>query len=66
MIGKEDIGTILRWAFGAEKAVTRIHKPSKNLKQALTRLDCETDKIKEDAATQTNTAILSQMLEKIR
>ena len=41
-------------------------RPSRSLKEAINRLDNTTQSIKEDAAHQSNTVVLAELLEKIK
>jgi hypothetical protein len=58
-----EIGVILRTLIPFEDDP---HRPSRNLREAISRLDHETQTIKEEAAQQTNTQVLSQLLDQIK
>jgi hypothetical protein len=60
---KSVMGRILRHAFNPPRSE---EPPSRNLKEALRRLDDTTHSIKVNSERNTNSEVLSQLLERIR
>lgn len=65
MRGLSEIGVILRTVFGAPLP-DRSARRSRNLKEAISRLEDEAERTKQNADLQSNSVMLAEMLEQIK